>query len=121
MSRRERWGIIGAILGAVDEEAQRGVEPRLTNLAAKANISHDRLRAYLEQLRHAGLLDQGPFPTLTPTGREFLRQYREWLRILHSTGLFPPQAGDGLADRAPTRVEMAHDEPPPAPPRSQAP
>jgi len=87
--RRERWGVVGAILTAVDAEAAKGLDARLTNIARHANIPHDRLRLYLAELSAQGFISMGPPARLTPQGREFLRHYRDWLVCLEEYGLSP--------------------------------
>lgn len=85
--RRERWGILGAILEAIEEESARGPDARVSNVAVKANLPYDRLLTYLQQLADAGLVVPGRMPTLTDRGREFLRHYRQWTDVLDRFGV----------------------------------
>lgn len=86
--RRERWGVIGAVLAAVDLEAARNSTGRMTGIAARANIAYDRLQGYLSELQLRGLIAGDP-PKLTPKGREFLAQYRRWQEVLKRYGFEP--------------------------------
>jgi predicted transcriptional regulator len=85
MPRRERDAIFGSLLLAIDEAsvAGRGV----TSVAAKANLPHDRMAAYLRELSAAGLVTVDRRPSLTTQGREALRTYRDWSAMLQRFGL----------------------------------
>ncbi|HEV8361642.1 MAG TPA: winged helix-turn-helix domain-containing protein [Candidatus Thermoplasmatota archaeon] len=87
LPRRERWSIIGAIVDAIDHEVQKGEQARVSNLALRANLSYDRLQGYLAELMQAGLIEGERMPRLTPKGREFLREYRQWRAVLNRFGL----------------------------------
>ena len=93
MTRRERWSILGDVLAAIDDEAQRHGEARVTALTMLANLPHDRLVGYLRELEAAGLVTAAARPALTSQGRVFLRQYREWLGVLARFGLEPGHDG----------------------------
>jgi predicted transcriptional regulator len=74
---------------AVDEQTRNPASGfRLTNVAARANISYDRLLEYLDDLSDLGLLDLvGDRPEVTPKGREFLKAHREWSSVLERFGM----------------------------------
>jgi predicted transcriptional regulator len=92
--RRERYAILGDILAAI-ERAGGEAEPRVTAVAQRANLPHGRLMGYLVELRDAGLVtNEG---ALTPSGRDFLRKYREWCEVLERFGLEPPRDEGGGA------------------------
>ncbi|HVM45304.1 MAG TPA: winged helix-turn-helix domain-containing protein [Candidatus Thermoplasmatota archaeon] len=84
MSRRERWHVLGAILMALEAEEAHAREVRMTTVADRANVAHERLRAYLKELHAAELVTLHPRPVLTPRGREFLGRYRRWMETLES-------------------------------------
>lgn len=88
MPRRERWSILGAVLEAIEAEAEtsRG-RVRPTRVASAANLPFDRLQQYLAELHAAGLLEPDDPPRLTQKGREFLDEYRRWSRVLSTFGL----------------------------------
>lgn len=100
MGRRERWGVIGAILAELDREAGRGPQARLSNVATRANLPYDRLQAYLQDLVAAGFLAGDRFPTLTDKGRSFLDEYRQWQRVLERFGLGEEGRGNPPAARS---------------------
>ena len=82
--RRERHAILGDILAEVERAGHFG-ETRVTAVAQRANLPHDRLMGYLLELHRAGLLTRQA--TITEEGREFLRSYREWCDALDRFGL----------------------------------
>lgn len=59
----------------------------MTNVATRANLPYDRLLAYLEELATAELVTRDRMPRLTDRGRDFLRQYRQWMEVLNRFGL----------------------------------
>lgn len=90
MPRRERWSVIGDILGAIVQEQTKGGGARISNVAARANIAYDRLQPYLDDLYAAGILVPDPenaVPNLTQKGRDFLKHYRTWTAVLGDFGL----------------------------------
>ncbi|HVM44845.1 MAG TPA: winged helix-turn-helix domain-containing protein [Candidatus Thermoplasmatota archaeon] len=88
MVRRERWSVIGDILSAIQNERSRGMAPRISNVAARANVAYDRLDPYLAELESAGLIMRdSAFPEVTAKGHEFLRHYRTWTAVLDDFGL----------------------------------
>lgn len=102
--RREHESIVADVLDAL---ARYSTENRglfhITALAAKANLPHDRLRTYLEELAAMDLLTLGPVPALTDKGRQFLECYHAWVRVQQMYGLLPrgqmvpPDDGDSPA------------------------
>lgn len=87
MARRERWGVAGSILDAIDREhAEKRDGARVTNVATRANVPYDRLVTYLESLSQAGLVTLDKMPRLTPEGEEVLRQYRQWTEVAKRYG-----------------------------------
>jgi len=101
--RRERWGIIGAILEEVEREGARGAQARVSNIALRANLPHDRLLEYLAELGEAGLVTGERMPALTERGKEFLEEYRQWLRVLERFGIRPGADSEGKPQAAPDR------------------
>jgi len=88
LGRRERWGVAGSILDAIDREAtERGESARVTNVAVRANVPYDRLVAYLESLSTAGLVVLDKMPRLTAEGEQVLKQYRDWIEVVKRYGL----------------------------------
>lgn len=87
MPRRERWGVVGSILEAIDREhVERGPQARVTNVAVRANVPYDRLVNYLESMSAAGLVTLEKMPRLTAEGDEVLKQYRQWIEVVRRYG-----------------------------------
>lgn len=89
MPRRERGSILADILASLEAEAATP-EPRITNVAMRANVPYDRLQAYLATLQERGLValgENGRMPRVTPAGQEFLRAYRQWGEALDRFGI----------------------------------
>lgn len=121
MPRRERWSIIGAILHELEHEGRRGDQARITNVAVRANLPHDRLADYLADLVRAGMVREARFPQLTEKGRSFLREYRQWTEVLARFGLAGPGGASGergevsaAEPRAPDRGFTGERSPPPS-------
>lgn len=94
MARREHALILGDVLDSLDRLARQGGRSSLAGLASRANLPHDRLKEYLEELRNHGMVGPEPVPKLTPKGAQFLECYQAWIRIqelygIHSPGLTP--------------------------------
>lgn len=99
--RRERWGVIADILSAVEQETSDGRPVGPTLIATRANIPYDRLKGYLDELREKRLLEDDPNPRLTPSGREFLRQHRQWAEVLARYGFGKDPSPQGGGTRNP--------------------
>lgn len=94
MSRREHALILGDVLDSLDRIARQGGRASLAGLASRANLPHDRLKGYLEELRSHDMVGAEPLPKLTPKGAQFLECYQGWIRVqelygIHSPGLTP--------------------------------
>lgn len=91
--RRERWSILGDILAAIDRDGGGAAAVKVTHLAAHANLPHDRLMAHLQELMQAGLVVDDGGLALSPAGREFLREYRQWRGVLRRFGIAEDRDG----------------------------
>jgi predicted transcriptional regulator len=92
--RREHASISADVLDSL-ASCMDGSRPfHITVLAAKANLPHDRLRVYLDELAAIGLLTLGPDPVLTTKGRQFLECYYVWGRVQELYGLHPHPSHD---------------------------
>jgi predicted transcriptional regulator len=93
-ARREHALILGDILDALDRMHRDGGRMSLAGLASRANLPHDRLKVYLDELRARAMVGPEPLPTLTARGQQFLECYQGWIRIqrlygIESAGLTP--------------------------------
>ena len=89
MPRREKWGILVSILRALLEEEPRGDHGRITVVAVRANLPHDRLLLLLDDLAKAGLVEMRSesLPRVTAKGADFIREYDAWIDTLGRFGL----------------------------------
>lgn len=81
--------MLASVLRAIESErASAGPDARATNVASRAGVPYDRLQGYFNELRKAGLVEgEGRLPSVTPKGREYLRQYNAWMENLARFGL----------------------------------
>lgn len=93
--RREHESIAVDVLDALARYLDEAPGPfHITVLATRANLPHDRLRGYLDELAALGLVEQDRSPRLTVKGRQFLECYHAWVRVQKIYGL-DPRAGRG--------------------------
>lgn len=88
-SKRGKPEIIFDILTAVNESHDK-IKP--TRLLYKSNLSHARLKLYLESLTVQGLLSletagEKRFIVLTQKGYNFLNEYKKMKNIIESFGI----------------------------------
>lgn len=86
MRRRERWDILGLILGILQQESVAGGAV-MSRVAQRANVPYDRFVTYLEELREGQLITAGEAPSLTEKGEALLRSWRQWEAVLQRFGL----------------------------------
>ena len=88
--RREHDSIVIDVLDALAryDQEDRG-EFHVTALAARANLPHDRLRTYLDELASMQLVQLEPVPRVTVRGRQFLECLHAWVRVQQMYGLHP--------------------------------
>jgi len=107
--RREHVSILTEVLDAMAScTDERPGDLHITAVAARANLPHDRLKAYLGELADAGLLWRDWPYTPTAKGRQFLECYHAWQRLQVMFGLGKPAAanaagrpGKGVVPAAP--------------------
>jgi predicted transcriptional regulator len=89
MPRREKWSLLAAILTSIGEEAERPGGGRISVVAQRANVPHERLMKHIRELEAARLLAPGAdgFPRVTDLGREFVAHHHDWMRKLERFGL----------------------------------
>src|SRR5688572_19631652 len=96
--RREHDTITVDVLDSLSSYLKEKGPFHVTVLAARANLPHDRLKGYLDELVALGLIEQSPNPALTIKGLQFLECYHAWVRIQKIYGL-DPRGGRGQALR----------------------
>lgn len=96
--RREHDSITVDVLDKLAAYLREKGPFHVTALAARANLPHDRLKTYLDELAALGFVEVGLKPAITAKGRQFLECYHAWVRIQKIYGL-DPRAGRGQALR----------------------
>lgn len=87
--KRSKLDIINDMLKAI--EAKGGtIKP--THLLYKSNLSHKRMKTYLEELKEKHLIEETTSKgkttyTLTDTGRKFLQNYQQMKQFTEAFGL----------------------------------
>ena len=117
--RREHDSITVDVLDNLSSYLREKGPFHVTVLAARANLPHDRLKGYLDELTTLGLIEQTPNPALTTKGLQFLECYHAWVRIQKIYGL-DPRAGRGQALRFLPRGQPLHLLPKATPPPTAA-
>ncbi|MHA1245841.1 MAG: winged helix-turn-helix domain-containing protein [Candidatus Thorarchaeota archaeon] len=88
---RSKMRILADMMRAILEEGEGGAGP--TRILYGANLSHDRLKQYLDELIEKGLVREnnegGSSRTyvLTDRGREFLREFAKIERFAQAFGI----------------------------------
>lgn len=83
--------ILVDMMRAIRDEGDDGAGP--TRILYAANLSHDRLKQYLEELLDKGLIEEvlgsngSRTYTLTDKGREFLREFVKIERFSQAFGI----------------------------------
>ena len=96
--RREHESILVDVLDSLSSYLREKGPFHVTALAARANLPHDRLKGYMDELVSLGFIEPGAKPEITSKGHQFLECYRAWIRIQKIYGL-DPRAGRGQAIR----------------------
>ena len=119
--RREHDSIFVDVLNALARYLDEKGPFHVTELSARANLPHDRLRTYLMELHTLGLIEGEATPKLTVKGRQFLECYHAWVRVQKLYGL-DPRAGRGQPVRVlQTRRSAAEAAPSSLAPQVQVP
>lgn len=86
LPRRDRMKIYGDLLFIMSDEAKTG-RVVLTRVQLRMNVPFDRLKAYLDDVRGLGFIEQDPSFKLTDKGRQYLREYEMVLDFMKRMGL----------------------------------
>ena len=88
MERRNRINIIYDILRVIQE---RGGEIKKTHIMYRANLSHNQMKLYLNELYKKKFIEKTdadkPLIKITKKGRDFLRQYAQVKEFEKTFGL----------------------------------
>ena len=87
---RTSMQIVADLLVATDQCGQEGI--KTTSLLTKANLSHSRLEKFVSNLTGAGLVNKIEYDgknvfVITPKGKQYLEQYRQFADVAESFGL----------------------------------
>jgi predicted transcriptional regulator len=84
--RRDKFKIYGDLLSALyyNPSAEKMV---LTQIQVKINVSFDRLKTYITEIKDLGLIQDGASLKLTEKGIEYLREYEKILNFMKRMGL----------------------------------
>ncbi len=82
--------IVGDLLTATEESGQEGI--KTTALITKANLPHSRLSKLLSNLTGTGLINKIEFDgkhtfVITPKGRQYLKSYVKFSKLVQTFGL----------------------------------
>ncbi len=88
---RSKMRILADMMRVIRDEGENGAGP--TRILYAANLSHDRLRQYLDELLEKGLIEEIQMENgsrtyvLTDRGREFLREFVKVERFSRAFGI----------------------------------
>jgi predicted transcriptional regulator len=88
---RSKMRILADMMRAIQNEGEEGAGP--TKILYQANLSHDRLTQYLEELvekelvQESGEGESGRVYSLTEKGREFLREFVKMEKFSEAFGI----------------------------------
>jgi predicted transcriptional regulator len=86
IARRDKIIIYGDLLSVLNEES-KNERIVITRVQVKMNVSFDRLKKYIGNLRDLGLIEDETSLKLTEKGKEYLREYEQVLDFVKRMGL----------------------------------
>ncbi len=84
--RRDRITILGELLLVLNDESKND-RIVLTRVQMKINVSYDRLKKYIGDLKDLGLIDDETSLRLTEKGKQYLKEYENVLTFIKHMGL----------------------------------
>ena len=87
---RNSMQIIADLLTVTQDSGMKGIGT--TSLLTRANLSHSRLRTFLDNIIGAGLVTKIEYDgrhtfVITPKGRQYLESYERFYKMVESFGL----------------------------------
>lgn len=87
--KRSKLDIVYDMLRAIEEKGGKIIP---THLLYKSNLSHQRMKLYLDELKQRNLISEGRHKEklvyeLTDTGRKFVQNYRQMKEFTQAFGL----------------------------------
>ncbi len=86
-SRRDKIIIYGDLLSVLNDES-KNERIVLTRVQVKINVSYDRLKKYIVNLKDLGLIEDETSLRLTEKGKQYLKEYEKVLSFIKRMGLF---------------------------------
>ncbi len=85
-ARRDKVIIYGDLLSVLNEES-KNEKIVLTHIQVRLNVSFDRLKKYLVNLKDLGLVEDENSPRLTEKGKQYLKEYEKVLDFIKRMNL----------------------------------
>jgi len=87
--KRSKLDIVYDMLRAIEDKGGRIIP---THLLYKSNLSHQRMKLYLDELKQRNLIVEGHFKDklvyeLTDTGRKFIQNFKQMKEFTQAFGL----------------------------------
>jgi predicted transcriptional regulator len=86
ISRRDKVIIFGDLLAVLNDES-KNEHIVLTRVQVKINVSYDRLKKYILNLKDLGLIEDEVSLRLTEKGKQYLKEYEKVLAFIKHMGL----------------------------------
>jgi predicted transcriptional regulator len=85
--KRHKLQLFYAILCAIEDDLNQAARP--TRIQHYSRLSYDRMMNHMMELEEKGMINRSMngLVLITIKGREFIKQYRELINLIESTGL----------------------------------
>ena len=84
--RRDKVIILGDLLSVLNDESKKE-RIILTRVQVKINVSYDRLKKYIGNLKDLDLIEDETSLRLTEKGKQYLKEYEKVLAFVKHMGL----------------------------------